>query len=30
VTRLRRWMVWFVVSLLIFMLVATLFLDEAA
>jgi hypothetical protein len=29
-TRLRRWMVWFVVSLLIFMLVATLFLDEAA
>jgi hypothetical protein len=29
-TRLRRWMVWFVVSLLIFMLVATLLLDEAA
>jgi hypothetical protein len=30
VTPLRRWMVWFVVSLLIFMLVATLLLDEAA
>ena len=29
-TRLRRWMVWFVVLLLIFMLVATLLLDEAA
>jgi hypothetical protein len=29
-TRLRRWMVWFVVSLLVFMLVATLLLDEAA
>jgi hypothetical protein len=30
VTRLRRWMVWFVVSLLLFMLVATLLLDEGA
>jgi hypothetical protein len=29
-TRLRRLMVWFVVALLIFMLVATLLLDEAA
>jgi hypothetical protein len=29
-TGLRRFMVWFVVALLIFMLVATLLLDEAA
>jgi hypothetical protein len=29
-TRLRRFMVWFVVALLIIMLVATLLLDEAA
>jgi hypothetical protein len=29
-TRLRRFMVWLVVAMLIFMLVATLLLDEAA
>ena len=29
-TRLRRGAVWFVISLLVFMLVATLVLDQAA